>query len=35
MSLRPVDTVSAVVLIVTIVANMGIALADFSSLPWG
>ena len=31
MSLRPVDTVSAVVLIVTIVANMGIALADFSS----
>ncbi|HZW29874.1 MAG TPA: DoxX family protein [Isosphaeraceae bacterium] len=31
MSLQPVDTVSAVVLIVTIVANMGIALADFSS----
>jgi hypothetical protein len=31
MSLQPVDTLSAVVLIVTIVANMGIALADFSS----
>jgi DoxX-like family len=31
MSRQPVDTVSAVVLIVTIVANMGIALADFSS----
>ena len=31
MSQQPVDTVSAVVLIVTIVANMGIALADFAS----
>jgi hypothetical protein len=31
MSRQPVDTVSAVVLIVTIVANIGIALADFAS----
>ena len=31
MNRQPVDTVSTVVLIVTIVANMGIALADFAS----
>jgi hypothetical protein len=31
MSLQPIDTVAAVILIVTIVANAGIALADFAS----
>jgi DoxX-like family len=31
MSLEPIDTVAAVILIVTIVANAGIALADFAS----
>jgi hypothetical protein len=31
MSLQPIDTVSAVVLLVTIVANAGIALADLAA----
>jgi len=31
MSLQPIDTASAVILIVTIVANAGFALADFAS----